>query len=57
MADEKKPIPFRGHNYARILTAAELWLITRKKQTVLGRIVKPDEARKAIEEKFNIHSF
>jgi len=57
MADEKKPVPWRGHNYGRLLSTVEIFLITKKKQTIVGRIVKPDEYREVIDKKNNIHSF
>ena len=57
MADEKKPLPWRGHNYGRVLSTVEIYLITRKKETIIGRIVKNDEDREAIGKKNQIHSF
>jgi hypothetical protein len=56
VADENKPLPWRGHNYGRILSAFEIWVITKKKQIILGRIVKTDEDREAIDKKFNIQN-
>jgi hypothetical protein len=58
MADDKpKPVPWCGHNLRRILSTVDIWVITKKKQTILGRIVKPDEDREAIDKNCNIQSF
>ncbi|HTA59504.1 MAG TPA: hypothetical protein VK805_15185 [Candidatus Baltobacteraceae bacterium] len=56
MANEKKPVPWCGHNYGRILSAFELWVITKKKHIILARIVKTDEQREEIDKKFNIQN-
>jgi hypothetical protein len=56
VANEKKPVPWCGHNYGRILSAFELWVITKKKHIILARIVKTDEQREEIDKKFNIQN-
>jgi len=57
IADPPKPLPFRGHKYGRVLATIDIYLITRKKETILGRIVKNDADREAIGKKNQIHSF
>jgi len=47
-----KPQPWNGHKLTRELTTLELLLITKKKVTVLGRILLSDAVRKKVQEKY-----